>query len=85
MAPLPGALLAESDLIVTETYNYGGRGGRVSERTTVLSSFGARVFRQSFTWDALGNLQGSTYPTYLHAPCNSQAHISRTNSSSQVT
>ena len=69
VGPLPIAALGVSDLIVTETYNYAGRGGRVSQRTTILAGLQARVFRQGFSWDALGNLETLGYPTCLHAPC----------------
>ena len=69
VGPLPLTTLGISDLIVTEVYNYAGRGGRVSGRTTSLAGFEARVFSQDFTWDALGNLETQTYPRCLHAPC----------------
>jgi RHS repeat-associated protein len=35
----------------------------------VLASSQARVFRQGFSWDALGNLESLTYPNCLHAAC----------------
>ena len=70
VGPLPLTTLGVSDLIVTETYNYAGRGGRVSERTTVLAGLQARVFRQGFGWDALGNLETLSYPRCLHALCS---------------
>ena len=56
-----------SDLIVTETYRYEGRGGRVSERQTRLSNRGkAAAFTTGFTWDALGNLAAIDYPSCVH-------------------
>lgn len=55
------------DLIVTETYNYAGLGGRISERQTTLSNRGQAVgFTTQFTWDALGNLAITEYPNCLH-------------------
>ncbi len=50
--------------LITETYLYGGREGRVSQRDTQLSVNGAtnESFTQSFGWDELGNDQTITYP-----------------------
>ena len=56
-----------SNLIVTETYRYEGRGGRVSERQTRLSNRGkAAAFNTGFTWDPLGNLASIDYPSCVH-------------------
>ena len=55
------------NLIVTETYRYGGLGGRVSERRTRLSDHGLAVgFTIGFEWDALGNLSRTAYPRCVH-------------------
>ena len=50
--------------LVTETYTYGGREGRVSQRDTQLSVNGGtnESFTQSFAWDDLGNSQTVNYP-----------------------
>ena len=66
------------DIVVTETYAYAGRGGRVSERTTSISRFDARVFTQSFTWDVQGDPQTITYPSCLHAACTAASAPTRT-------
>ena len=62
---------SEADLIVTETYRYGGLGGRVSERQTrqFLTQGNTRVFTQSFGYDDLGRMTSQTYPKCGHSPC----------------
>ena len=49
---------------VTETYTYGGTGGRPSLRTTALST--GQGFTQGWTYDALGQVTLLTYPTCTH-------------------
>ncbi|MCI0689094.1 MAG: hypothetical protein L0Y54_17965, partial [Sporichthyaceae bacterium] len=49
------------DVTVTETYTYGGTGGRVSLRTTALST--GQGFSQGWSYDGLGLVAGLTYPT----------------------
>ncbi|MEM7048667.1 MAG: RHS repeat-associated core domain-containing protein [Acidobacteriota bacterium] len=57
----------EIDVSVTETYAYGGLGGRVSSRRTALSSL--QSFTQGWTWDDLGNLRQVTFPRCTFFPC----------------
>jgi RHS repeat-associated protein len=49
---------------VKEAYEYGGPGGRTSQRDTSETFNGTTLesFRQSFSWDNLGNLAGQGYP-----------------------
>jgi RHS repeat-associated protein len=49
---------------VKETYEYGGPGGRTSQRDTseTFNGTALEAFRQSFSWDNLGNLAGQAYP-----------------------
>lgn len=69
-SPVGPLFMAGADLIVTETYRYGGRSGRVSERQTRLSNRGDAVaFEQGFTYNDLGLLGNLTYPRCLQAPC----------------
>lgn len=54
------------DVSVTETYLYGGLGGRVSERDTATSgvnTFPAVTFRLLLGWNDLGLVNAITYPT----------------------
>ncbi len=44
---------------VVETYTYGGLGGRVSSRQTVVET---RIINQAFTWNDLGQLASLGYP-----------------------
>ena len=62
---------------VKETYNYSGRAGRPSSRTTELPAF-SRSFSQSWTYDALGNLLNATYPRCTFAICTATAAPART-------
>lgn len=61
--------------LITETYTYGGRQGRVSQRDTQLSVNGGtnESFTQSFAWDDLGNPQTINYPQCTVAGCTSPA------------
>ena len=50
---------------VKETYEYAGRGGRISQKDTQQIFNGSanyEAFRQTFTWDELGALASQTYP-----------------------
>jgi RHS repeat-associated protein len=62
-------------VLLTETYTYGGREGRVSQRDTQTSVNGGanESFTQSFTWDELGNSATIDYPTCTFAGCASTA------------
>jgi len=54
------------DVTVTETYFYGGVGGRVSERDTAvsgISSFPASTFQLILGWNDLGQVNSIVYPT----------------------
>ncbi len=52
------------DLKVTESYTYGGRNGRVSERRTTLERGGAFLanWTQGFSYTPLGDIDVLTYP-----------------------
>ena len=58
-----------SDEQVTETYTYGGVGGRVSQRSTMvgllLPSADTRTISQAFTWNDLGQTASTGYPDDL--------------------
>jgi len=65
------------DVLVTQADEYAGPDGLVSQRTTSTSS-GAQ-FRQSYTYDQLGNLATQSYPQCANANCvNSGAAAPRT-------
>lgn len=64
IAPWDGT--TKADAIVKETYKYGGRDGRISQRTLDVLPFGYK-FDQSFTYDPLGNIETLTYPEAKHA------------------
>jgi RHS repeat-associated protein len=61
--------------LITETYTYGGRQGRASQRDTQLSVNGGtnESFTQSFVWDDLGNPQTINYPQCTSVGCTSAA------------
>ncbi len=61
--------------LITETYTYGGKQGRVSQRDTQLSVNGGtnESFTQSFAWDDLGNPQTINYPQCTFTGCTSAA------------
>lgn len=48
------------DIIITEGYVYGGRNGRMSQRTTTSSE--GTAFTQSFTYNDLGLMSNQIYP-----------------------
>jgi hypothetical protein len=50
--------------VVTETYTYGAKDGRVSKRdTSVLNGAATEAaFSESFSYDDLGNLTSLVYP-----------------------
>ena len=49
---------------VKESWQYAGRGGRMSQLDTALIFNGTQneVFRQTFTWNEIGDLASHTYP-----------------------
>jgi RHS repeat-associated protein len=49
---------------VKETYEYTGRGGRVSQKDTyqIFNGGNSEIFRQTFSWNDLGTLASETYP-----------------------
>jgi len=49
---------------IKETYEYAAPEGRISRKDTynIFNSSQSEVFRQSFTWDDLGNASAVTYP-----------------------
>jgi RHS repeat-associated protein len=53
-----------SDVVVTETYTYGGKDGRVSKRDTSVLNGAATVgaFSESFGYDDLGQMTSLVYP-----------------------
>jgi RHS repeat-associated protein len=54
-----------------ETYTYGGKQGRVSQRDTANVVGGSlfESFTQSWTWNDLGDPASVTYPRCTHAAC----------------
>jgi RHS repeat-associated protein len=60
---------------VTETYTYGGRDGRVSQRDTLATTGGSTSasFTQGFTYDDLGLVKTLSYPLCTHAGCTAAA------------
>jgi hypothetical protein len=67
---VPARGQAAQDAIVTETYTYAGRGGRVSNRQTRLWGY---TFDLGVTYDILGNVESLFYPACSHARCDAQA------------
>lgn len=53
------------EVLVTETYTYGGTAGRVSRRNTALNT--GQGFTQAWSWTQLGDVADLTYPTCTHA------------------
>ncbi len=60
-------------VILNDTYTYGGRAGRVSNRQTALSFNGTtnEYWNQGQTYDPLGNVASLTYPDCAFAACPS--------------
>ncbi len=56
-----------------ETYTYAGRGGRLSAKAIHLNNNNIYLFGQSFTWNALGELQQETYPRCTSSACSAVA------------
>ena len=69
----------EHPAVVTESYTYAGRNGRVSQRTTGVTYDGvtAASFNQTFTYDPLGNVSVIDYPQCTHAACSALAATPR--------
>lgn len=61
---------------IDETYVYGGRDGRVSNRTTVSST--GESFTESFSYNALGLTDTLTYPSCTHLACTQTPAPART-------
>ncbi|KDA53241.1 hypothetical protein EG19_07075 [Thermoanaerobaculum aquaticum] len=57
---------AYGDEVVEERYTYGGRGGRLSQKQTILGlrypAVETRSYTQAYTWDELGNVVNVGYP-----------------------
>jgi RHS repeat-associated protein len=60
---------------VGETYTYGGRDGRVSQRDSLITSNGgtSASFTQGFTYNDLGLVSALSYPLCNQAGCTSPA------------
>lgn len=58
-------------VLLTETYTYGGRQGRVSNRTTQMTFNGtpSESFSQSWAWNELGDLGNLSYPVCQFPAC----------------
>jgi RHS repeat-associated protein len=58
-------------VLLTETYTYGARQGRVSSRTTqmIFNGTPSESFTQTWAWNALGNLSSVSYPVCQFAAC----------------
>ena len=63
--------MSTADGLVTETYTYGGKGGRVSERVTAAGPI--YWFRQTWTHNDLGKAATVTYPLCTFNPCQGEA------------
>lgn len=59
------------DVKIEESFEYRGRGGRVSTRTTKLND--RYTFTQSATWGHLGEITQETYPRCTTGGCESAA------------
>ncbi|MCD9189243.1 MAG: RHS repeat-associated core domain-containing protein [Pyrinomonadaceae bacterium] len=62
---------AKIEIAVGESYKYSGIGGRLSERsvgTNIAFPYGPS-FRQTFTYDKLGNLAAQSYPECTNPDC----------------
>ncbi len=64
-----------TDALITTSYQYLARDGRVSSRETALSVNGVprERFRQTYNYTALGNVNDLTYPVCTHADCQPAA------------
>ena len=70
----PLFVLADSDVVVTEHFEYSAPGGRASRRQTRYSVDSTHhAFDASWTWDNLGNPKTITYPSCLGAGCSASA------------
>jgi RHS repeat-associated protein len=70
----------ENHVVVTESWDYAGRSGRASSRTTSIDA-GNQSYSQAFWWDELGNLAWESYPVCGHTTCTSSgAAVPRTQS-----
>lgn len=65
---LPPGGTGDVDVTVTETYTYGGRGGRVSRRDTAAST--DQTFTQGWTYDDLGRVSRIEYPRCTFPQCS---------------
>jgi RHS repeat-associated protein len=73
---VPGTA-TEIDPVVTESYEHGGVGGRISKVTTEVAVGGSPRFEYALAYDPLGNVTSRTYPRCTHSFC-SQADVART-------
>ncbi|NJL27340.1 MAG: RHS repeat-associated core domain-containing protein [Thermoanaerobaculia bacterium] len=65
--PVPWAGGAITDVTVTENYTYEGRGGRLSQRTTAVST--GPTFSQGWTYTDFGDVENLTYPRCTQSSC----------------
>ena len=76
MAPRPptrtstASVTTAFEVIVSESYTYGGKGGRVSARSTLIDDHGLNqfLFNQSWVYDDLGNPTSLGYPNCASVP-----------------
>ncbi len=63
--------LIQDDWIIETAYEYRGALGNVSARQTSVDApaSGNPSFQESYTWDAIGNLTGVTYPSCVVGDC----------------
>ncbi len=81
--PYPPAPSIVIEPTVTESYTYGGVGGRISHVTTRVEKVGdpdlgtQPVFGYSLAYDALGEVTSRTYPdcSYLHCSEATASHV----------
>jgi YD repeat-containing protein len=69
-----------ADVVVTETYTYGGKDGRVSKKSTQATNSGTssviQSFSQTFAYDDLGEATSLGYPTCVTHTCSGSSPIS---------
>ena len=64
-------------IMVTESYEHSGVGGRISKVTTAVAVGGSPRFEYALGYDPLGAVTSRTYPRCTHSFC-SQADVART-------
>lgn len=63
------------DVTVTESYTYGGIGGRISSRTTTVNTGTTEAFTQSFAYNDLGLTSQLGYPRCSQGGCSGKDSV----------